>query len=145
MRTAKKEPGTANKKLEKPKSSKVLSLAPAEVQEVQAGKPEATPPPEWAVTPGSKSHGMVPKRVSIRMEQGSFVKGKINLRSELAIRDGSYDCYSLDSGAFYATVSDLFSKGLNPFIEVFEVEGCDDGPILIINKSKIIWIAPDEQ
>ena len=90
-------------------------------------------------------YGRVVKRVTVRIDQGTVIKGKINLRSEFAIRDGSFDSYSLDSGAFFTRVRDLFAKGLNPFIEVFEVEDCDDGTVLIINKSKILWVSPNDE
>jgi hypothetical protein len=163
MQALKKDQGLAPKKNRGPKVTKLSPKTQRKVAKEPARRAEArvepeqapeSPQPEecrWAEpekgpeTPEPKVHSWGMKKVTIRIDQGIVIKGKINLRSELAIRNGSYDYYSLDSGAFFTRVSDLFAKGLNPFIEVLEVEGCIDGTTLIINKNKIIWVSPEAE
>jgi hypothetical protein len=70
-------------------------------------------------------------RVTIKLVDGSLVKGKINLhRSDVDIQ----------------RVSDLFTKVADPFIVVFDANAEDKtGRILILNKRHIVWIAPEEE
>jgi len=162
MQALKKDQGLAPKKNRAPRVSKLSPRTQRKEKEparkaearVEIEKAPESPKPKecggaepekGAETPEPRVHSWGMKKVTIRIDQGIVIKGKINLRSELALRDGSYDYYALDSGAFFTRVSDLFSKGLNPFIEVLEVEGCIDGTTLIINKNKIIWVSPESE
>lgn len=90
------------------------------------------------------------KKIKIKLEDGSLIKGKINIHSE--IKEGgednfsqNYDGYS-NLGIFHNRVSDLFSKGKNAFIILFDIsgEGFDDGGTLIINKKKVLWVFPED-
>ena len=42
-------------------------------------------------------------------------------------------------------ISDIFTRGENPFIVVFDVtiEG-QQGRVLVINKNKILWVSPED-
>lgn len=87
------------------------------------------------------------RTVRVKLEDGTLIRGKINLRSEIAEEATiDPDDYSTDAGIFYNRVSDLFSKGKNSFIIVFDVSGDDfgEGGALIINKRKIIWVFPED-
>jgi rRNA processing protein Gar1 len=71
------------------------------------------------------------RTVSIKLVDGSLVKGKINLhRGDVEI----------------GRISDLFTKITDPFIVVFDAtaEG-KTGRVLILNKRNIVWIAPEEE
>jgi hypothetical protein len=56
-----------------------------------------------------------------------------------------YNKYTDDAGTFYKRISDLFTKGKNPFIVVFDaiIEG-QAGRVLVINKNKILWVSPED-
>jgi len=88
------------------------------------------------------------KNIKVKLEDGTVIKGKINLRSEYAegVADNYCHDYSADAGIFFRRVSDLIARGKNSFIVIFDVtgEGFDDGGPLIINKSKILWIFPGD-
>ncbi len=88
------------------------------------------------------------KNIKVKLEDGYVIRGKINLRSEYAegaAENYSHD-YSADAGIFYNRVSDLVAKGRNSFIAIFDItgEGFQKGGTLIINKSKILWILPED-
>jgi len=92
------------------------------------------------------SHLMEERRAAIKLEDGSLVKGKINILAEPAHEHHDvFLKHSQDRGAYYARISDLFTKGKNPFIVVFDavVEGQADR-VLIINKNKILWVSPED-
>ncbi len=88
------------------------------------------------------------KNIKVKLEDGSVIRGKINLRSEYVQGAGDNYChdYSADAGVFYNRVSDLVAKGRNSFIAIFDItgEGFENGGPLIINKSKILWIFPED-
>jgi hypothetical protein len=71
-----------------------------------------------------------PKAVTIKLVDGSLVKGKINLHYDEAI---------------IQRVSDIFTKIPDPFIVMFEAttEGTS-GRVLILNKRNISWVAPED-
>ncbi len=70
--------------------------------------------------------------VSIRLVDGSMVKGKINLQKH---KDDSVT----------QRVSEMFTKHQDPFVVVFEAtfEGVS-GRVVIINKHNVIWVSPDD-
>ena len=70
------------------------------------------------------------RQVSIKMVDGSLVRGKVNIfQGEEVVQ----------------RVSDIFTKVSDPFIVVFDVtaEG-KSGRILIINKRNIAWVSPED-
>jgi hypothetical protein len=69
--------------------------------------------------------------VTIKLVDGSLVRGKINLhRSDVDIQ----------------RPSELFTKVTDPFIVVFDVIAEDKpGRVLILNKRNIVWIAPEDE
>ena len=71
-----------------------------------------------------------PKGVTVKLVDGSLVKGKINLHHDEAI---------------IQRVSDIFTKIPDPFIVVFDAttEGAS-GKVLILNKRNISWVAPED-
>jgi len=75
------------------------------------------------------------RKVAIRLEDGSLIRGKINLLAEPGDKKGE----------FFNRISDLFTKGKNPFIVVFEavVEG-KDNQVVIISKNKILCVHPED-
>ena len=75
------------------------------------------------------------RKVGIRLEDGSLIRGKINLLAEPGEKPGE----------FFNRISDLFTKGQNPFIVVFDavVEGKED-QVVIISKNKILWVHPED-
>lgn len=86
------------------------------------------------------------KRAAIKLVDGSIIKGKINILSEPASENNDlFLKYSDNRGAFYNRISDIFTKGKNPFIVIFDaiVEG-QPGRVLVINKSKILWVSPQD-
>ena len=92
----------------------------------------------------AETHVMEVRGVAIKLEDMSLLKGKINILSEPARSfDGLYDKHLDDQGTYYRRISDIFTKGRNPFIVVFDVmsEG-QTGGVLIINKNKILWVSP---
>ena len=94
----------------------------------------------------ASGHLMEERRAAIKLEDGSLVKGKINILAEPAHEHHDFFLkHSEDRGAYYGRISDIFTKGKNPFIVVFDavVEGQADR-ILIINKNKILWVSPED-
>jgi hypothetical protein len=84
--------------------------------------------------------------VTIKLEDGSIVKGKINILSEPAREfDGFYDKHRDDQGTYYRRISDIFTKGKNPFVVVFDAL-MEKKPekVIIINKKKISWVVPED-
>lgn len=75
------------------------------------------------------------RRVAIRLEDGSLIRGKINLLAEPGDKPGE----------FFNRISDLFTKGHNPFIVVFDavIEG-KDNQVVIISKNKILYVYPED-
>ncbi len=72
------------------------------------------------------------KKVTIRLVDGSWVKGKINLHKH---KDESIT----------ERVSEMFTRHQDPFVVVFEatLEGRSDR-VVIINKRNILWVSPDD-
>jgi hypothetical protein len=94
----------------------------------------------------TRSHLMQERTATIKLEDGSLMKGKINILSEPAHENRDrYDKHSDDAGAYYKRISDIFTRGGNPFIVVFDVtlEG-QEGRVLVINKNKILWVSPED-
>jgi len=71
------------------------------------------------------------RRVTIKLADGSLIKGKINLRHDEAI---------------IQRVSEIFTRHPDPFLVVFEAtfEGKSDR-VLVINKNNILWVSPDDR
>lgn len=69
-------------------------------------------------------------KVSIKMVDGSLVKGKINIYHDEEV---------------VQRVSDIFTKITDPFIVVFDVtaEGRSER-VLIVNKRNIAWVSPED-
>jgi hypothetical protein len=68
--------------------------------------------------------------VTIKMEDGSLVQGKINLFAGEDV---------------VQRVSDIFTKVIDPFIVVFDAAAEDkSGQVLILNKRNIAWIEPED-
>lgn len=69
---------------------------------------------------------VVEKSVYVKMLEGSLIHGKINI--------GMND-----------RLSDVFTKGDSPFVVIYDI-GEGEGPkkVLIVNKSHIVWVEPDE-
>ena len=70
------------------------------------------------------------RQVSIKMVDGSLVRGKVNIfQGEEVVQ----------------RVSDIFTKISDPFVVVFDVtaEG-KSGRVLIINKRNISWVSPED-
>jgi hypothetical protein len=74
------------------------------------------------------SRKLDPRTVSIKLADGSLIKGKINLHNDEGV---------------VQRVSDIFTRINDPFLVVFDatVEG-KPGTVLIINKRNIIWASP---
>ena len=94
----------------------------------------------------NNTHLMEERKASFKLEDGTLIKGKINIFSEPAHQhSGRYDKNSGDGGSFYWRISDIFTKGRNPFVVVFDVTlESQAGKVLIINKNKIIWVSPED-
>ena len=93
-----------------------------------------------------KTHVTAERKAVIKLEDGTLIKGKINILAEPAQEYHDVYCKHSDArGTFYERISDIFTKGRNPFVVVFDVttEG-QAGNVLIINKNKILWISPEE-
>jgi len=71
------------------------------------------------------------RRVTIKLADGSLIKGKINLRHDEAI---------------IQRVSEIFTRHPDPFLVVFEAtfEGKSDR-VLVINKHNILWVSPEDR
>ncbi len=72
------------------------------------------------------------RKVTIKLVDGSLVKGKINLHKH---KDESV----------IERASEMFTKNQDPFVVVFEAtfEGVS-GRVVIINKHNVIWVSPDD-
>lgn len=94
----------------------------------------------------ARTHLVEERQAAIKLEDGSLVRGKINILAEPANENRDrYDKFSDDAGTYYKRISDLFTRGSHPFIVVFDVtiEG-QEGRILVINKNKILWVSPED-
>jgi len=109
--------------------------------------------PEKGGNPGAGADNLAPetrfieeRKVTIKLEDGSLVKGKINLLSEPAQDfNGFYDKHLDDQGTYYKRISDIFTKGKHPYVVVFDaLMDSEAGKVLIINKNKILWITPED-
>ena len=89
---------------------------------------------------------MEERKVTIKLEDGSLIKGKINILSEPARDfDGLYDKHFEDQGTYYRRISDIFTKGKHPFVVVFDARMENEAvQVLIINKKKIAWLIPED-
>jgi hypothetical protein len=99
-----------------------------------------------AVSKRPRTHLTEERKTAIKLEDGSLIKGKINILSEPDLEyQGLYLKHSEERGVFYRRISDIFTKGKNPFIVVFDatIEG-RAGRVLVINKNKILWISPED-
>jgi hypothetical protein len=76
------------------------------------------------------SRKLNPRTVSLKLADGTLVKGKINLHHDEAV---------------VQRVSDIFTRIDDPFLVVFDatVEG-NPGKVLVINKRQIIWASPED-
>lgn len=73
-------------------------------------------------------HSMLkPAKVSIRTTDGSVIQGNVNL-------------------GFQRRVSNLFIESECPFVVLFDatIPGEGSGKILVLNKSHIVWVEPEE-
>jgi hypothetical protein len=89
---------------------------------------------------------MEERKVTIKLEDGSLIRGKINILSEPAHDfDGLYDKHLDDQGTYYRRISDVFTKGKNPFVVIFDaLMENETEKVLIINKKKISWVVPED-
>jgi Family of unknown function (DUF6812) len=94
----------------------------------------------------TESHMMEERKVTIKLEDGSLITGKINILAEPAGDfEGLYDKHLNDQGTYYKRISDIFTRGKHPFIVVFDaLVGNEAGKVLIINKNKISWVVPED-
>ena len=71
-----------------------------------------------------------PRTVTIKLTDGSLIRGQVNLYHEEMVLN---------------RVSDLFTRDKDPFLVVFGalMEGLTN-QVLIVNKQNIIWIAPED-
>lgn len=76
------------------------------------------------------SRRIEPRKVTVKMVDGSLVQGKVNIYHDEEV---------------VQRVSDIFTKVSDPFIVVFDAtaEG-KTGRVLIINKRNIAWVSPDD-
>jgi hypothetical protein len=74
------------------------------------------------------------RKVTIKLEDGSHIRGGyINLYAEM----------DKEKGAFFNRISDLFLHGESPFVVVSNCTfGGEENQVLVVNKSKIIWVSP---
>jgi hypothetical protein len=75
----------------------------------------------------SKSKGAKIKKANIRLTDGSYLKGQINIKD-------------------HDRLSDLINFGEDPFIVVFNatIPGGLDGQVIFVSKSQILWICPED-
>ena len=67
------------------------------------------------------------RKVAIRTIDGSTILGKVNI----GIKD---------------RVSDVFTKGDNPFIVLIDAEHKDiSGKVLFVNRNNIVWVEPEDE
>jgi hypothetical protein len=76
------------------------------------------------------SRRMEPRKVTIKLVDGSLIQGKVNV---------------LHNEEVVQRVSDIFTKLSDPFIVVFDAiaEG-KTGRVLILNKRTVAWVSPEE-
>jgi hypothetical protein len=76
------------------------------------------------------SRRLDPREITVRLVDGSTIKGKINLYSEESATQ---------------RVSDLFTKSQDPFLVMFDatVEG-NNGKVCILNKHNVVWVSPED-
>ena len=94
----------------------------------------------------ARTHLVEERQATIKLEDGSLIRGKINILAEPAHENRDrYDKFSDDAGTYYKRISDIFTKGSHPFIVVFDVtlEG-RSGRVLVVNKNKILWVSPED-
>jgi len=94
----------------------------------------------------SRNHVVEERPAAIKLEDGSLIKGKININAEPAQENRDrYDKFSGDAGLYYTRISDIFTRGRHPFIVVSDVTLEDrDGRVLVVNKNKILWVSPED-
>lgn len=68
-------------------------------------------------------------RVKIKTTDGTTFRGKINIMSETVPVD---------------RLSDFFIKGEYPFVVLYAVTNQGASRVIIINKSQIVWVTPDD-
>jgi hypothetical protein len=71
-----------------------------------------------------------PRKVTVKMVDGSLVQGKVNVYHDEEV---------------VQRVSDMFTKVTDPFVVVFDAtaEG-RSGRVLIVNKRNVAWVSPEE-
>ena len=71
-----------------------------------------------------------PRTVTLKLTDGSLVRGQVNLYHEEMVLN---------------RVSDLFTRDKDPFLVVFGalMEGLTN-QVLIVNKQNIVWVAPED-
>lgn len=76
------------------------------------------------------SRRLNPKDITIKLVDGSTIRGKVNLWSDEHM---------------IMRVSDIFTKIPDPFITIFDATiGEKKGRVAIINKNNIAWVVPEE-
>ena len=94
-----------------------------------AGRSEGDAPAARGVPMSTKvvNRKMDPRKIVIKMVDGSIIKGKVNaIRFEDVVE----------------RVSDIFTKVTDPFIVMFDATmGGKTGMVLSINKSHISWVS----
>lgn len=114
------------------------------LKELLPGK--SAPALTGAISKQAKTHLVEERPAAIKLEDGSLIKGKINLFAEPAQENRDrYDKFSEDVGTYYNRISDIFTRGSHPFIVVSDVdlEG-RAGRVLVVNKNKILWVSPED-
>jgi hypothetical protein len=91
-------------------------------------------------------HLMEGRSVAVKLEDGSLITGEINILSEPARDyDGLYNKHEEDRGTYHKRISDIFTKGKNPFVVVVNAQmGNEAVGVLILNKKKILWVVPKD-
>jgi len=71
------------------------------------------------------------RKVTIKLADGSLIRGKINLRQDETV---------------IQRVSEIFTRHPAPFLVIFEAtfEGMTDR-VMVINKHNILWVSPDDR
>jgi hypothetical protein len=70
-----------------------------------------------------------PHKVKIRTCDGETHRGKINMNAESEPME---------------RLSDFFLKGTNPFLVLYDISTRGFDKVIIINKTQIVWVAPDD-
>ena len=86
------------------------------------------------------------RKAAIKLEDGSLIQGIINILAVPAHEHHEmYSKHGEERDTFYKRLSDIFTKGKNPFIVVYDacISG-QPGRVLIINKNKVLWVAPED-